>query len=51
MDEETKQALQAMENRILERIENTETKLLRAFMGWGARQTPSYDPYHYSMRE
>jgi hypothetical protein len=35
MDEETKQSLMAMETRILGRIENTETKLLRAFMGWG----------------
>ena len=35
MDAETKQALEAMELRILERIEATETKLLRAFMGWG----------------
>ena len=35
MDAETKQALEAMELRILERIEATETKLLRAFLGWG----------------
>jgi len=35
MDDETKQALEAMEARILERIEATETKLLRAFHGWG----------------
>jgi hypothetical protein len=37
MDAETKQALEAMELRILERIEATETKLLRAFLGWAAQ--------------
>ena len=40
MDAETKQALEAMELRILERIEATETKLLRAFFGMGRPSPP-----------
>jgi hypothetical protein len=42
MDNETKQAFEsiearmdAMETRILERVEAAETRLLTAFMGWG----------------
>jgi hypothetical protein len=42
MDDDTKQAfealeakMEAMQIRLLERIEQTETKLLRAFLGWG----------------
>jgi hypothetical protein len=42
MDDELRQALEAMETRmeavetrILERVEATETKLLKAFLGWG----------------
>ena len=34
MDAETKQALEAMEARIAERIHDTETKLLKAFYDW-----------------
>jgi hypothetical protein len=34
MDDETKNALEGMGTRILERIEATETKLLSAFHGW-----------------
>ena len=34
MDDGTKQALEAMETRILERLEQTETRLLSAFHGW-----------------
>jgi hypothetical protein len=35
MDEELKQALEGMEARLLDRIEATETRLLKAYMGWG----------------
>jgi hypothetical protein len=34
MDNELKQILSAMENRIAERIHDTETKLLKAFYEW-----------------
>jgi hypothetical protein len=34
MDEELKQALDTMEARILERIHDVETHLLRGFEGW-----------------
>ncbi|HLZ49233.1 MAG TPA: hypothetical protein VKP61_00645 [Candidatus Acidoferrum sp.] len=34
MDNEMKEALDAMEMRILDRIEATETRLLSAFHGW-----------------
>jgi hypothetical protein len=43
MDDELKQAFQdietrmdAMETRILERVEATETRLLKAFLGWSS---------------
>lgn len=57
MDSETKQALEGMELRILERIEATETKLLRAFLGWGRttdaklRSLPLIDERLGSMEE
>jgi hypothetical protein len=57
MDTETKQALEPMEMRILERIEATETKLLRAFLGWGRttdaklRALPLFDERLGSMEE
>ena len=35
MDEDVRQALTAMEGRILERIHDSETRLLSAFYGWG----------------
>lgn len=34
MDDGTKQALEAMETRILERMDQIETRLLSAFHGW-----------------
>jgi hypothetical protein len=34
MDAETKDASEAMEQRILQRIETVETRLLSAFHGW-----------------
>jgi exonuclease VII small subunit len=36
MDEETKKHLDAMEMRLLERLERSETNLLKAFRKWAA---------------
>jgi hypothetical protein len=44
MDAETKPALEAMEHRILQRIETVETRLLSAFHGWKPQIPPSFSP-------
>jgi len=38
MDQELKQYLEAMENRLNARVEKTETNLLTAFHGWGSME-------------
>ena len=64
MDAETKQALEAMEARIMKRFEETDekihdtkTRVLRAFLGWGRttdaklRALPLFDERLGSMEE